>query len=241
MVINLYDKDIITPGFVYDEGAILGSLSKLSRIRDKSGCKILFPLKPFAFADALSLMSAHVDGFSASSLFEAKLAREVLGDQKSVHLTTPGLRPDEINEISELCDYISFNSLSQWERLKERMFNQVSCGLRLNPQMSFVEDGRYDPCKKNSKLGIALGSLHEISDKYSERLQGIVGLHFHTNCESTDFNPLFQTIQRIESRLPNLFPQIQWINLGGGYLFDQVQTFDKLYESISYLKEILLH
>ena len=109
--------EIETPAFVYEEDRILSSIQRLlSQVKTSTGCKILFPLKSFSIATALQLMSHQIDGFSASSLFEAKLARDILGDEKTVHITTPGLRYDEIGEISELCDYISFNSLSQWER-----------------------------------------------------------------------------------------------------------------------------
>ena len=104
-----------TPAFVYDEAAILKAINNARGLIGES-CMLLFPLKSFAIMDALSLMATEVDGFSASSLFEAKFARDVLGNQKTVHITTPGFRPDEIPIISELCDYISFNSLSQWER-----------------------------------------------------------------------------------------------------------------------------
>ncbi len=114
MTQNQIEFSVQTPAFVYDERAILKEINNALKLIGKR-CKLLFPLKSLAITDALSLMATEVDGFSASSLFEAKLARNVLGNQKSVHITTPGFRPDEIPIISELCDYISFNSLSQWK------------------------------------------------------------------------------------------------------------------------------
>ena len=52
------------------------------RIRTVSGrppdAKYIFSLKAFAYVDALALMAPRLDGFAASSLFEARLASQVL-------------------------------------------------------------------------------------------------------------------------------------------------------------------
>ena len=50
------------------------------------------------------------------------------------------------------------------------------------------------------------------------------GIHFHTNCDSTDFHQLFKTAEMVDSELGQLLPKLDWINLGGGYLFDESQT-----------------
>ena len=34
-----------------------------------------------------------------------------------MHITTPGFRAGEMDEIGLLCDHVAFNSLGQWERL----------------------------------------------------------------------------------------------------------------------------
>jgi len=234
---NFKNRRVHSPAFVYDERTILESLQILEPIRSKSDCKILFSLKSFAVADALLFMLPLIDGFSASSLFEAKLARNVLGNQKSVHITTPGFRPDEIPIISELCDYISFNSMSQWERYHKEISSKASCGIRINPELAFIKDDRYNPCRKGSKLGVPLCKLSEISNDGYKPLHEVKGLHFHTNCESTDFDQLFQTVLHIEAYLPRLLGQVDWVNLGGGYLFEEGQNFDKLIEAIALLRD----
>ena len=231
------DISIETPAFVYDESKILRSVQLLKGVRAKTGCKILFALKSFSVAEALHLMALHVDGFSASSLFEAKLARDVIGNQKSVHITTPGLGPDEIDDIAELCDYISFNSLSQWERYHKKVSRKTSCGLRINPQLPFVKDKRYNPCRKYSKLGVPLNKLSEMSNNGSKPIKDIKGLHFHTNCESTNFDHLLRTVQHTDAYLARLLGQVDWVNLGGGYLFDNAQNSEKLIEAVALLRD----
>ena len=155
------EAELHTPAFVYDENAILKNLGILSKISKQTNCRVLFPIKTFSISDALDLIASKVNGFSVSSLFEAKLAKENLGYGKLIHITTPGIRPDEINDIAQLCDYISFNSLSQLKRFYYQVADQINCGIRINPQLSFIEDQRFNPCRKHSKLGVPLEEFCE--------------------------------------------------------------------------------
>jgi carboxynorspermidine decarboxylase len=41
----------------------------------------------------------------------------------------------------------------------------------------------------------------------------------HTNCDSADLAPLLMTVERLLEGLEPLFDRIEWVNLGGGYLF----------------------
>jgi carboxynorspermidine decarboxylase len=226
---------LITPAFIYDEGAIIDVLTQLKEMAGSCGCQVLFSLKAFAVMDALRLMIPMLDGFSASSLFEAKLARDLLQDKGTVHITTPGLRADEVDELAELCDYISFNSLSHWNSFSERASDHASCGLRVNPQLSFVIDDRYNPCRRNSKLGVPLGALVDSLTDAGGQFRRLRGIHFHTNCESSSLDPLLVTVKLLESRLGGIFKNLEWINLGGGYLFNE-RRLEPFYQAVDLLK-----
>jgi carboxynorspermidine decarboxylase len=65
-------------------------------------------------------------------------------------------RRDKMSEIGELCDFVNFNSLSQLERLPFLLGGRAEIGLRINSRLSFLEDPRYDPCRRHSKLGTHL-------------------------------------------------------------------------------------
>lgn len=228
---------LITPAFVYDEGVIIKILTKLKDISTASGCKVLYSLKAFTMIDALRLMAPMLDGFAASSLFEAKLARDLLINKGTVHLTTPGLRLDEINDLAELCDYISFNSLSQWNRFSQRASARASCGVRINPQLSFVADDRYNPCRSNSQLGVALNTLADTLMNCSERFHHLKGLHFHTNCDSLSLEPLLATVEKLDLYLEKALRKLEWINLGGGYYYDEIVELEPFYRAVELLKQ----
>ena len=228
-------KNIETPAFIYDEVEIERLLDLGNRVREQSSCKVLFSLKPFSFYDALAKMAPRLDGFAVSSLFEARLASQIIGSG-SVHITTPGIRSDETADIGTICNFISFNSLPQWDMYHEELKIHLSCGLRVNPQLSFVDDQRYDPCRPYSKLGVPLADLVTVATRDPERLSGVEGIHVHSNCESTNFTELLATVTHLHDYLGNLLQRVKWINLGGGYLLDDSEDLTPFYEAVEFLR-----
>ena len=217
-----------TPCFVYDESALQDLLSRAEAINALTEINVLYSLKPFSFIEALELMRPSVQGFAASSMFEARLAAEILGEGRSVHFTSPGIRPSDFSELANYCDYVSFNSLSQWDRHVKEADRGVNCGMRVNPQLSLVADARYDPCRPYSKLGAPIETFARAVVDEPERFNALSGIHFHTNCDSTDFRGLLTTAELIEDRLSSVLQSLDWVNLGGGYLFEDESSNSQL-------------
>ncbi len=229
-------RSVQTPALVLDEQQVLRDLESAARLRDQCGCKILYALKPMTCEFVLEWMVGKVDGFAVSSLFEARLAREVLDSRGTVHLTTPGLRDCELLELGDLCDVISFNSLSQLRRFSGSLEKPDQVGLRVNPQLSLVVDDRYNPCRPLSKLGVPLDSLARRWQREPELFEPVAGLLFHNNCDSTTFEPLHRTVTHVETMLREQLSGLSWINLGGGYLLDEPEAVDLLARSVELLE-----
>ena len=228
--------EITTPAFVYDERVLHSLLDQVQLIRANGRCQVLFAIKSFSFSDVLSLMAPRLDGFAVSSLYEARLARSVVSGDGSIHITTPGLRDHEVGDIGSLCDFISFNSLSQWDMFRDRVKDGSSCGLRVNPQMSFVDDDRYDPCRPGSKLGVPLPDLVAGLEREPARFAGLKGILFHSNCDSSDFGQLLATVEHIHANAPEVLAAAEWVNLGGGYLLDDEGSAAGLAAAVDFLK-----
>ena len=230
-------ESVNTPAFVYDEEYIRHRCEHMRKIADEAGCVLLYALKPLTLPGVLKLIAPSVHGLSASSLFESKIARNELRTAGTVHLTTPGLRPSEIGQISELCDYISFNSFSQLWRHRDEVAGKVKVGLRVNPELSFLGDSRYDPSRPYSKLGESISKVRESLDHGAECVPGLSGLLIHNNYGSPDFQELLSTVQKVENDLSRLLKSLEWINLGGGYLFDAYSVnIEAFYEAVWLLK-----
>ena len=232
------DPKLRTPAFVCLEGRLLENCKSLRRIADAVHARPLYALKALTLPPLLPSMAEVLDGFSASSLFEARLAREFGDTRTTVHFTAPAIRPNELEPLSELCDFISLNSLGQLRRYGEALERRVELGLRINPELSFVGDPRYDPCASPSRLGATLDSIQAVLENDRRTISRIRGLHFHTNCESKNFDQLRETVSRTTPVLERLMPSIAWINLGGGYYFPEDSVPRGLQAAVNLLRAV---
>jgi carboxynorspermidine decarboxylase len=210
-MMNFDIQSVPTPCYVVEEQLLRKNCEILKSVMDRTGCEILLAQKAFSMYSTYPLIGSYLSGTTASSLFEAKLGHEEMG--KEVHIFAPAFREDEFDEILSLSDHIVFNSISQWEKYKQKVLNnpkKVSCGLRINPEYSEIETDMYNPCFIGSRFGITAAQL-EGAD-----LTGIEGLHFHTMCEQNS-DVLERTLDVVEEKFGSLMTGMKWINFGGGH------------------------
>jgi carboxynorspermidine decarboxylase len=201
-----------SPCYVIDEDKLVANLDLLARLRNDAGCKVLLALKGFATHAVFHTVRHRLSGATASSLFEARLAREELG--KETHIFMPAYRDDEFEDILKLCDHVVFNSFAQWDKFRCRMLaekGKVSAGIRVNPGLSEIATPLYDPCREGSRLGVTRENFRP------EMLDGVEGLHFHALCEQ-GADTLERVAAEFEKRFGEFIPRMKWINLGGGHL-----------------------
>jgi carboxynorspermidine decarboxylase len=233
MDFQLIKNSIATsPAFILDAGEISNNLEIVNALRRQCGCKVLYSIKSLPFSTVLELAKPLVDGFSVSSLFEARLADEILAGQGGIHLTTPGIRPDEWDELARLLTNISFNSITQYQRFAFAAQTKTSIGLRVNPKQSFLKDDRFNPCRPNSKLGVDIDELWQ-----SSCLNQVKGLHVHNVFSATGFTPLIKTIEKLRAYFGKNLAHLDWLNLGGGYLFNQIKDHSPFISLVKKLKD----
>jgi carboxynorspermidine decarboxylase len=229
--------EIDTPAFVTDEKTLQSDLAQLRGIADEASCKLLYSPKACSLSTVLGNVARHVDGFACSSPFELRLVDRLRDGGQSLHLVSPLIKRETLDAFGARLDYITFNSLSQWRLLRDRVSSRSRVGLRVNPQLSFIRDPRYDPCRPNSKLGVPVAGLAELIETDPASLRGVTGLHFHNNCEATDFASLLATARHIRDIIPRVLHQIGWINLGGGYLFNLAEHHADFQEAVAIFRD----
>jgi carboxynorspermidine decarboxylase len=200
-----------SPCYVCDLGLLRKNLEIIATVRQRTGCNILLALKGFAMFSTFPLISRYLQGTCASSPHEAKLGKEEFGGE--VHVYAPAYSENDIDELLPLVNHISFNSINQWQRHKDKVLTSgrpIRCGLRINPQYSEVTVELYNPCSPDSRLGIRPDELQ------GQDLDGISGLHFHTMCEQNS-DTLERTIAEVEKKFARYFKDLQWMNFGGGH------------------------
>lgn len=204
-----YSK-IPSPCYVIEEQSFRRNLALISSVAQRAEVEIILAFKAFAMWSVFPVVREYVQCSTASSLSEARLAYEEMGSK--AHTYAPAYSEAEFPEIMSLSSHITFNSLSQFQKFYPYTLDKnISCGLRINPEYSDVETDLYNPCAPGSRLGV-------VADLLGDHLpEGVEGLHFHTLCESNSFD-LEKTLAVIDEKFGKYFPQIKWLNMGGGHL-----------------------
>lgn len=225
-----------TPYFLFDKEKLIQKLFLHKTIKEKSNIKLVYSIKSLSHIKILKEISKYIEGFSVSSLFESNLVKHIINKRHTIHFISPGIRGDQWVAISKVAHFVTINSLEQFMRFKDRLNPKTSYGIRINPEMSFISDSRYNPCRQSSKLGVPLSDILEFleNSKFANHLKG---LHFHNNCDSYKLSQLTKTFKKIESYLGKHLTRFEWINLGGGYLFNSSDNISTFYRLIEYLKK----
>ena len=207
-VLSLVD----TPMYIVEENLLRANLSLIHDVAQRADVEIILAFKAFALWKTFPIVREYINSTTASSLSEARLAYEEFG--APAHTFSPAYTDSEIGQIAKCSSHLSFNSLSQYERMREKARSansQISFGLRVNPEYSEISTLLYNPCAPGTRFGVS-------ADKLPAQLPSdIEGFHCHCHCESGA--DVFQrTLAHIEEKFAGWFPQLKWINFGGGHL-----------------------
>ncbi|GGE46126.1 carboxynorspermidine/carboxyspermidine decarboxylase [Agaricicola taiwanensis] len=199
-----------TPYYLIDKSKLARNLQKIAFLRERSGAKALLALKCFATWSLFDFIRPYMDGTTSSSLNEVRLGKTRFGGE--THGYSVAWADDEIDEAVTHADKIIFNSISQLSRFGARA-GGISCGLRLNPEISSSSFDLADPVRPFSRLGERdVGRVEAVLDR-------IDGFMIHNNCENADFRLFSDMLGAIETRFGELLHYVDWVSLGGGIHF----------------------
>ena len=226
-----------TPIYIIEEKKLRRNLALIAGVAAKADIEVILAFKAFALWKTFPIFREYISSTTASSLAEARLAFEEFG--APAHTYSPAYTDDEFDEIVSCSSHLTFNSLSQYERFHNRAAG-VSIGLRVNPEYSEVGTLLYNPCAPGTRFGVT-------ADKLPETLpEDIRGFHCHCHCES-GADVFERTLAHIEEKFAKWFPQLEWINFGGGHLMTRkdydverlIRLMQGFHERYPWLKVIL--
>ena len=198
-----------TPYYLIDEAQLERNLELLASVRCRAGVKILHAQKAFSCYATYPLVAKHLDGTTASGVYEARLAAEEMPGREN-HVFNPAFTAAELKEVLKYSDHIVLNSLPQLRLARRICSGRASLGLRVNPGYSEIEHDIYNPCAPGSRLGVPRKFLK------AEDLEGLDGIHFHSMCEQ-GVDVLVRTLQVFEKNFGKFLPRMKWVNFGGGH------------------------
>ena len=213
MKVDLHNfKEISSPYYILEEERLRTNLSLIQRVASEAGIEIILAFKAYALWKTFPIFREYIQATTASSLYEARLAFEEFGNM--AHTYSPAYTDGEIREIASMSSHLTFNSLTQYQRYQEiaREVNpKISLALRINPEYSEVGTDLYNPCAPGTRFGVTHDKLADTLPPFIE------GFHCHCHCESGS-DVFERTLVHIEEKFSKWFPQLKWINFGGGHL-----------------------
>ena len=212
IVDNKTYSEVHFPIYVMEENLLRRNLALISSVARAADVEIILAFKAFALWKTFPIFREYIGATTASSLFEARMAVEKFG--ALCHTYSPAYTDAEIKDIARLSSHLTFNSLTQYERHHRaaREANpEVSLGLRVNPEYSEIGTDLYNPCSPGTRFGISSEQMPACLP------DGIEGFHVHNHCES-GADQFKRSLQHVEERFSKWFPQLRWINFGGGHL-----------------------
>ena len=205
-------EELTHPAYVLEEKRLRRNLALIRDVAERSGVEIILAFKAYALWKTFPIFREYISSTTASSLSEARLAYEEFG--APAHTFSPAYTDYEIDDIARMSSHLTFNSLSQYERYHNRAKaanSAIKLGVRVNPEYSEVGTDIYNPCAPGTRFGVLAEDLPKTLP------EDITGFHCHCHCESG--SDVFQrTLVHIEEKFSKWFPQLEWINFGGGHL-----------------------
>ncbi len=203
---------IPSPCYVMEENLLRRNLKLIKNIAEQTGVEFILAFKAFALWKSFPIFREYIAHTTASSPYEARLAFEEFGSK--AHTYSPAYEDSTFDDILRCSSHITFNSLNQFNRFKDKVADYsvpLSCGIRVNPEYAEIETELYNPCAPGSRFGILADDL---PNKLPDQIEGF---HLHCHCENNS-DVFKRTLAHFEQKFSPWFPQIKWVNFGGGHL-----------------------
>ena len=205
-------SEVHQPVYVLEEARLRRNLALIKRVADEADVEIILAFKAFALWKTFPIFREYIHATTASSLYEARLKLRGLW-RAGPHLHARSLRRRGSRDRAPLVPRLLQLPLPVCAPPSRhaRGPSRLSLGLRVNPRYSEVETLLYNPCAPGTRFGV---SAEQLPDQLPAHIEGF---HCHCHCES-GADVFARTLVHIEDHFAKWFPQIKWINFGGGHL-----------------------
>ena len=202
-----------TPTYVYDMATLTDSAKQALAFPNAYGLTVRYAMKASPNGAILKLFNSlglHID---ASSGYEIERAMRAGIPASHISLSSQELPPNFDKYVSQGVE-INACSVSQLERFGAK-FPGGRIGLRFNPGVGSGGTGKTNVGGPSSAFGIWHELLNDVKAVVAKHKLQVVRIHTHIGSGSDP--AIWQNVATLSLNLVREFPQVDTLNLGGGY------------------------
>ncbi len=205
-----------TPVYVYHAEKIASQYQRLKQSFSQTDARFFYACKALTNINILKYIRSIGCDIDCSSINEVKLAVKAGFDPKNILYTSNGIAFSEIEEAVDIGVNINIDSLSNLEKFGRKYGHSYPVGIRLRPNIMAGGNLKISTGHEKSKFGIPVELLDKILAMVKELDLHICGLHVHTGSEIKDVSVFIQVANIFFDLVPH-FPELQFLDLGGGF------------------------
>ena len=205
-----------TPVYVYHAEKITEQYQKLQSAFNQSNTRFFYACKALTNINILKHIRSLGCNIDCSSINEVKMAVHAGFEKENILYTSNGIAFSEIEEAVSLSVNVNIDSLSNLEKFGAKYGHSYPVGIRLRPNIMAGGNLKISTGHEKSKFGIPIEQMDRILALVEKYKLHIVGLHIHTGSEIKDVS-VFMKVADIFFDLVPHFPELQFLDLGGGF------------------------
>jgi diaminopimelate decarboxylase len=205
-----------TPLYVYHAEKIKDQFARLKAAFRNSDTAFFYACKALTNVNILRYIKNIGANVDCSSINEVKLALHAGFPPSRILYTSNGIAFSEIAEAKALGVIINIDSLSNLDKFGKAFGHDYPVGIRLRPNILAGGNLKISTGHDKSKFGIPVDQIDRILEVVRKHNMLIRDLHIHTGSEIQDVDVFIKGIG-ILFDLTHHFPDLQFIDLGGGF------------------------
>jgi diaminopimelate decarboxylase len=203
------------PLYVYDLSIIENQFKELKNgFRNIKNFKINFAAKSLSNISILKFMKKLGAGLDTVSIEEVKIGLICGFNNEDITFTPNGVSFNEIEEAYNLKVKINLDSLESIKDFSKK-YSSYPISIRVNPNILSGGNKNVSVGHDESKFGIPLDYLDEISEMENKKNILIEGIHIHTGSDIVELDNFQEAFEKI-FLVAKKFKNVKILNFGGG-------------------------
>jgi len=203
-----------TPLYVYEADVIRRQVERVKHAFARLPFRPFFAMKANSNAAILRLVRESGFGCDAVSPGEIFIAKHAGFRGDEIWFTCSNVSDDDLRAIDDAAIVINVNAMSEIDRvLALGLPNEIA--LRVNPDVGAGHHRDVITAGESVKFGIELGEVESARMIVEDSGRRVVGLHAHIGSGVDELQPLLESARVLLDLAPS-FPNLRWINFGGG-------------------------